>query len=245
MEVSLLPGERIADLERNGYRIIQNKNGFCFGMDAVLLSGFVQAGTKDKIIDLGTGTGILPLLLRAKTGSRDITGLEIQSAMAEMAERSVKLNDLEEDIKIVCGDLKEADQLFPLGSFDVVTCNPPYMKADGGLTNPDEGKAIARHEIKCSFEDVVKAAKKLLKSGGKLFLVHRPERLAELITTLKQNGMEPKRLRMVHSFVDDKAVMVLIEAASGGGTFMKVEKPLIIYKDKNVYSDEIDEIYHF
>ena len=214
-------------------------------MDAVLLSGFVQAGTKDKIIDLGTGTGILPLLLRAKTGSRDITGLEIQSAMAEMAERSVKLNDLEEDIKIVCGDLKEADQLFPLGSFDVVTCNPPYMKADGGLTNPDEGKAIARHEIKCSFEDVVKAAKKLLKSGGKLFLVHRPERLAELITTLKQNGMEPKRLRMVHSFVDDKAVMVLIEAASGGGTFMKVEKPLIIYKDKNVYSDEIDEIYHF
>ena len=214
-------------------------------MDAVLLSGFVQAGTKDKIIDLGTGTGILPLLLRAKTGSRDITGLEIQSAMAEMAERSVKLNDLEEDIKIVCGDLKEADQLFPLGSFDVVTCNPPYMKTDGGLTNPDEGKAIARHEIKCSFEDVVKAAKKLLKSGGKLFLVHRPERLAELITTLKQNGMEPKRLRMVHSFVDDKAVMVLIEAASGGGTFMKVEKPLIIYKDKNVYSDEIDEIYHF
>lgn len=245
MDVHLLPGERIDDLERNGYRIIQNKNGFCFGMDAVLLSGFVQAGKKDKIIDLGTGTGILPLLLRAKTGSKDITGLEIQEQVAEMAARSVKLNDLEEDIRIVCGDLKEADKLFPAGTFDVVTCNPPYMKAEGGLTNPDEGKAISRHEIKCSFEDVVKVSKKLLKSGGKLFLVHRPERLSELITTLRQNGMETKRLRMVHSFVDEKAVMVLIEAASGGGTFMKVEKPLIIYKEKNVYSDEIDEIYHF
>ncbi len=214
-------------------------------MDAVLLSGFVQAGKKDKIIDLGTGTGILPLLLRAKTGSKDITGLEIQEQVAEMAARSVKLNDLEEDISIVCGDLKEADKLFPIGTFDVVTCNPPYMKAEGGLTNPDEGKAISRHEIKCSFEDVVKVSKKLLKSGGKLFLVHRPERLSELITTLRQNGMETKRLRMVHSFIDEKAVMVLIEAASGGGTFMKVEKPLIIYKEKNVYSDEIDEIYHF
>ncbi len=245
MEVKLLPGERIDDLERNGYRIIQNKNGFCFGMDAVLLSGFVQAGPKDKIIDLGTGTGILPLLLRAKTGSKDITGLEIQEQVAEMAERSVKLNDLESDIRIICGDLKEADRLVPAGSFDVVTSNPPYMKADGGLTNPDERKAISRHEIKCSFEDVVKSAKRLLKSGGKFFLVHRPERLAELITTLRQNGMEPKRLRMVHSFADEKAVMVLIEAASGGRTFLKVEKPLIIYKDKNEYSDEIDEIYHF
>ncbi len=125
MDVHLLPGERIDDLERNGYRIIQNKNGFCFGMDAVLLSGFVQAGTKDKIIDLGTGTGILPLLLRAKTGSKDITGLEIQEQVAEMAARSVKLNDLEDDIRIVCGDLKEADKLFPAGTFDVVTCNPP------------------------------------------------------------------------------------------------------------------------
>ncbi len=214
-------------------------------MDAVLLSGFVQAGPNDKIIDLGTGTGIIPILLRAKTGSKDITGLEIQETMAEMAGRSVKLNDLEEDIHIVCGDIKEADRLFPAGSFDVVTSNPPYMKQSGGLTNPDEGKAIARHEVKCSFEDVVRAAKRLLKSGGKFFLVHRPERLAELMETLRKNGLEPKRMRMVHSFLDEKAVMVLIEAASGGGTFMKVEQPLIIYKEKNVYTDEIYDIYGY
>ena len=245
MEVRLLPGERIDDLERNGYRIIQNKNGFCFGMDAVLLSGFVHAGPEDRIIDLGTGTGILPLLLRAKTGSRDITGLEIQEAMAEMAARSVQLNDLEEDVHIVCGDLKKAGTLFEAGSFDVVTSNPPYMKANGGLTNPDQGKAIARHEICCTFADVAKAAKILLRSGGRFFLVHRPERLAELMETLRAAGLEPKRLRMVHSFMDEKAVMVLIEAASGGGTFLKVEKPLIIYKEKNVYSDEIYELYRF
>ena len=241
----MLEGERIDDLERNGYRIIQNKNSFCFGMDAVLLSGFVEAEPADHIIDLGTGTGIIPILLRAKTGSKKITGLEIQESMAEMASRSVKLNDLENDIQIICGDIKEADRLFLAGTFDVVTSNPPYMKRNGGLTNPDEGKAVARHEIKCSFEDVAKAAKALLKPGGKFFLVHRPERLSEIIEALRKNRLEPKRMRFVHSFTDEKAIMVLIEASSGGGTFLKVEKPLIIYKDKNVYTDEIYEIYGF
>ena len=245
MEIRLLPGERIDDLERNGYRIIQNKNGFCFGMDAVLLSGFVQAGPNDRIIDLGTGTGILPLLLRAKTGSTDITGLEIQKTMAEMAARSVQLNDLDGEVRIVCGDLKKAGTLFTQKSFDVVTSNPPYMKENGGLTNPDQGKAIARHEICCTFADVAEAAKTLLKSGGRFFLIHRPERLAELMETLRTTGLEPKRLRMVHSFAEEKAVMVLIEAVSGGGTFLQVEKPLVIYKEKNVYSDEIYALYRF
>ena len=245
MDVKLLPGERIDDLERNGYRIIQNKNGFCFGMDAVLLSGFVRAGKKDKIIDLGTGTGILPLLLHAKSGSKDITGLEIQEAFADMAKRSVLLNGIEDEVKIVLGDLKEADRLFPLKSFDVVTSNPPYMKGGRGLLNPEEGKAIARHEIKCCFEDVCRVAKALLKTGGKLFLVHRPERLAEIIDTLKEYKLEPKRMRFVHSFKDQKAVLFLLEAASGGGTFLKVEQPLIIYKEKGVYTDEIYEIYGF
>lgn len=245
MDVRLLPGERIDDLQRNGYRIIQNKNGFCFGMDAVLLSGFVRAGTNDRILDLGTGTGIIPLLLQAKTGSCDITGLEIQESFAEMAERSVRLNDLDQQIRIICGDLKEADRLFPKGSFDIVTSNPPYMKTGGGLKNPDEGKAIARHEIKCSFEDVAKACRHVLKPGGKFFLVHRPERLAELIDILRACRLEPKRMRFVHSFAEDKAVMVLIEAASGGGTFLEIEHPLIIYKEKNVYTEEIDQLYRF
>lgn len=245
MEIQLLPGERIDDLQRNGYRIIQNRNGFCFGMDAVLLSGFVRARPEDRIIDLGTGTGILPLLLHAKTGSKDITGIDIQDVSVQMAQRSVELNGLSADIHIRKGDIRSIREQFPAKSFDAVTCNPPYMKNSGGIRNPGEAKAIARHEILCSFEDVAAAAAFLLKKGGKLFLVHRPERLAELIDVLREYRLEPKRMKLVHSYADEKAVMVLIEAASGGGTFLTVEKPLIIYKDKNVYTDEIYEIYGF
>ena len=250
MEIQLLPDERIDDLQRNGYRIIQSKNGFCFGMDAVLLSGFICEGLSHtteatKIIDLGTGTGIIPLLLRAKTNSRDLTGLEIQERSADMARRSVDLNKLGEDIKIVRGDICNAFEIFGKAVFDVVTANPPYMKPSGGLTNPEDAKAIARHEIKCTFADVAYQAAALLKPQGKLFLVHRPERLAELVDTLRENRLEPKRLRMVHSFQDSQATMVLIEAAKGGNTFLKVDPPLIIYKSKGVYTDEILEIYNF
>ena len=251
MDVQLLPGERIDDLQRNGYRIIQNKNGFCFGMDAVLLSGFLCEGMgkkiteKTRICDLGTGTGILPILLRGKTLSRDITGLEVQPAMVEMASRSVKLNDLEDSVKIVAGDLCEASALFGRSSFDVVVCNPPYMKAAGGLTNPSDAKAIARHEVKCTFADVAREAALLLVPGGHFFLVHRPERLTEIFAELSKNRLEIKRMRMVHSFANSQATMVLIEAVSGGNVFMKVEKPLIIYQAENEYTDEIHEIYEF
>lgn len=245
MEVQLLDGERIDDLERNGYRIIQNPNGFCFGMDAVLLSGFVPPQTGGKILDLGTGTGIIPILLRAKTKSRDITGLEIQERSVEMAGRSVRLNDLEGDVKIVKGDIKEASELFEKGSFDAVTSNPPYMKADGGIKNPSETKAIARHEVLCTFEDVASQTSKLLKEGGKFYLVHRPERLSEIMSTLKAHRLEPKRLKMVHSFIDSEAVLFLLEASLGGRSGMKIEKPLIIYREKGVYTDEIYDIYGF
>ena len=245
MDVNLSEDERIDDLERNGYRIIQNRKGFCFGMDAVLLSGFIRAGASDRLIDLGTGTGIIPILVRAKSGCRDLTGLEIQEDIADMAQRSVELNGLCDDIKIVNGDICRAGKLFERGSFTVVTSNPPYMKSGGGLVNPDISKALARHEISCTFGDVARAAADLLCAGGKFFLVHRPDRLAEIMDVLRENRLEPKRLKMVHSFADSDAVMFLLEACLGGSSGMKVEKPLIIYKDKGVYSDEIYEIYGF
>lgn len=245
MKSRLKEGERIDDLMRNGYKIIQSKNGFRFGMDAVLLSGFVCAEESGRIIDLGTGTGIIPLLLRAKTKSKDITGLEIQSDSCDMAKRSVALNGLENDIHIIQGDIRQAAEIFGKGTFDAVVSNPPYIKSGGGLKNPDEAKAIARHEIKCTFGDIAGQARLLLKNGGRFWLVHRPERLAEIIDVLRENHLEPKRLKLVHSFAEGEAVLFLLEAVSGAGSALKIEKPLIIYKEKGVYTDEIYEVYGF
>ena len=184
--IDLKPGERLDDLQRNGYRIIQDPDKFCFGMDAVLLSGFASAPDGGRVLDLGTGTGIIPILMAAKTGAKELVGLEIQPESAEMANRSVILNDLEEKVKIVEGDIKEAGELFEAASFDVVTSNPPYMIGGHGLQNPDGPKAIARHEVLCDLEDVVKAAARCLKPGGKFYMVHRPFRLAG--TSSSQRG---------------------------------------------------------
>lgn len=245
MDVTLLEGERIDDLERGGYRIIQDTSRFCFGMDAVLLSGFVPPATRGRIADLGTGTGIIPILLRAKTLSRDISGLEIQEESCDMAIRSVLLNDLQNDIHIIHGDICSASDILGKGGFDAVTSNPPYMKADSGLKNPSMAKAIARHEIKCTFFDVAYQAASLLKTGGKFYLVHRPERLAEIMDILREVGLQPKRLKMVHSYADSDAVMFLLESSYKGRSGMKVEKPLIIYKEPGIYTDEIYDIYGF
>lgn len=262
--VTLLEGERLDELQRNGYRIIQNSEKFCFGMDAVLLSGFAagnMAGSRDdkansnskhlgikegaKVLDLGTGTGIIPILLEAKTKATHLTGLEIQEESADMARRSVKLNGLENKIDIVTGDIKEADALFAAASFDVVTCNPPYMIGQHGLVNPEGPKAIARHEILCTFEDVARVAAKLLKPGGHFFLVHRPFRLTEIMTTLSQYKLEPKRMRLVYPYIDKEPNMVLLEAARGGKPRMQVEPPLIVYKEPGVYMPEIYDIYGY
>ena len=184
--------ERIDDLQRNGYRIIQKKKGFCFGMDAVLLSGFAQVKEGEVAVDLGTGTGIIPILLEAKTKGKHFTGLEIQEEVAEMAGRSVRLNQLENRVDIVRGDIKEASRLFGKASFDVVTSNPPYMNDNHGLKNPELPKAIARHEVFCTLDDVCREASLLLKSGGRFYMVHRPHRLAEIITALKTAGTAQK-----------------------------------------------------
>lgn len=245
MELELKENERIDDLQRNGYRIIQNPRTFCFGMDAVLLSGFVRVKEGTQVLDLGTGTGIIPILLEAKTKAEHLTALEIQEESADMARRSVRLNGLEDKIDIVTGDIKEADRLFAAASFDVITCNPPYMIGQHGLTNPDAPKAIARHEILCTLEDVVKNASKLLKPGGSFFMVHRPFRLAEIITVMTQYKLEPKRMQLVYPYVDKEPNMVLIEGCRGGKPRMTVEKPLIVFKAPNVYMDEICDVYGY
>lgn len=245
MTIKLLEGERLDDLHRNGYRIIQNSRKFCFGMDAVLLSGFARVKPGEKVLDLGTGTGIIPILLRGKTEGRDFTGLEIQEESADMARRSVAFNHLEESISIVTGDIKEAAALFGAASFDVVTCNPPYMTGNHGLINPEQPKAIARHEILCTLEDVVRQSAKVLRVGGRFYLVHRPFRLAEILTLLVRYRLEPKRMRLVYPYVDKEPNMVLIEALSGGRSRITVEKPLIVYKREGVYTDEIYDIYGY
>ena len=237
--------ERIDELQRNGYQIIQNPAKFCFGMDAVLLSGFARAKKGNTVLDMGTGTGIIPILMEAKTEASRFVGLEIQEESAEMARRSVALNGLEEKITIVTGDIKEADSLFDAASFDVITCNPPYMIGQHGLVNPEDAKAIARHEILCTLEDVIAQAAVLLKPGGNFFMVHRPFRLAEIMVLLHQYKLEPKRMQMVHPFIDKEPNMVLIEANRGGKPRMSVEKPLIIYKEPGVYMPEIYDIYGY
>lgn len=243
MITDLLENERLDDLQINNYKIIQKKDEFCFGMDAVLLSAFTKVKEYERIIDLGTGTGVIPILLEAKTKTQQIVGLEIQPHIAEMAKRSVLYNQLESKISIVQGDIKEAGQLFGLASFDVVTSNPPYMNDLHGLKNFKESKSIARHEILCTFEDLVKAASKLLKPRGRFYLVHRPHRLIELISILTKYQMEPKRIKMVHPYVYKDANMVLIECIKGARSMVKVESPLIVYDSPNHYTEDIFKIY--
>lgn len=244
-EVKLKSNERLDELQRNGYQIIQSPDRFCFGMDAVLLSGFAQVKPDGIVLDLGTGTGIIPILLEAKTPAAHLTGLEIQEESADMARRSVELNGLSSKIDIVTGDIKEADRLFPSASFDVVTCNPPYMVDSHGLKNPEEPKAIARHELLCTLEDVISQAAVLLKPGGHFFLVHRPFRLAEIIGIMAKYKLEPKRMQLVYPFVDKEPNMVLLEGVRGGRPHMTVEKPLIIYSAPGVYMPEIYDIYGY
>ncbi|MDE7060676.1 MAG: tRNA1(Val) (adenine(37)-N6)-methyltransferase [Lachnospiraceae bacterium] len=244
-EEVLREGERFDDLERNNYKIIQNPEKFCFGMDAVLLSGFAAVKQGERVIDLGTGTGIIPILLRAKTAGRDFTGLEIQEESADMARRSVAVNGLSQEIQIITGDIKEASIIFGASVFDVVTTNPPYMNDRHGLKNPSLPKAIARHEILCTLEDVLRESAKLLRPGGRFYMVHRPQRLAEIIRMLSKYSLEPKRMKFVHPFVDREPNMVLFECTRGGRPQVRIEAPLIVFERQGVYAREITEIYGY
>jgi tRNA1Val (adenine37-N6)-methyltransferase len=241
----LKPNERIDDLQRNNYRIIQDPERFCFGMDAVLLSGFAKAKEGDHVIDLGTGTGIIPILMEAKTKASNLVGLEIQPESADMAQRSVELNHLEKKIRIVTGDIREASSIFGAATFDVVTSNPPYMTEHHGITNEKSPKAIARHELLCTLEDVICQAAKLLRPGGSFYMVHRPFRLVDIMVLMREYHLEPKRMKLVYPYIDKDPNMVLIEGLRGGRPRMTVEKPLIVYKELGVYTDEIYEIYGY
>jgi Predicted O-methyltransferase len=214
-------------------------------MDAVLLSGFAQVKQGETVLDLGTGTGILPILLEAKTEGKHFTGLEIQPESADMADRSVQLNHLESKIKIVTGDIKDASKIFGASSFDVITTNPPYMIGQHGLQNTDDAKTIARHEVLCTLDDILRESAKLLPPKGRFYMVHRPFRLSEIMCKMTAYGIEPKRMKLVHPYIDREPNMVLIEGLRGGKPRLKVEKPLIVYKEEGKYTDEIYEIYGY
>ena len=244
-EVTIHSHERLDELHRNGYYIIQDPGRFCFGMDAVLLSGFARVKPGEKALDLGTGTGIIPILLEAKTKGEHFTGLEIQPESADMAARSVAYNHLEEKVDIVTGDIKGASQIFGASSFDVVTTNPPYMIGQHGLVNEGDAKAIARHEILCDLDDILRESARILPPGGRVYMVHRPFRLAEIFSKMVAYRIEPKRMQMVYPFVDKEPNMVLIEGLRDGKSRLTVEKPLIVFEKPGVYTKDITEIYGY
>ena len=245
MDIRLKETESIVDLERKGYKLIQDKEKFCFGMDAVLLSWFAKAKSDEKVIDLGTGTGIIPILMEARDKGESFKALEIQEESVDMARRSVELNHIQDKIEIINGDIKEATQIFGKASFNVVTSNPPYMTEKHGIENPKSAKAIARHEILCDLEDVISNAAGLLKPRGRFYMVHRPRRLVDIIELMRKYRLEPKRIRMVHPYEDKDANMVLVEGVRGSKPMMVVEAPLIVYKKNGEYQEEIHDIYGF
>lgn len=241
--ILMMINERIDDLMRDGLKLIQNTDIFCFGMDAVLLSTYAKAGKNDRVLDLGTGNGIIPVLMQSKNPGSTYTALEIQENSADLAIRNVELNNLSDRISVVKGDIKEASRLFGEASFNVVTSNPPYMNENHGIVNPDSAKAIARHELLCSLEDVVREAGRCLKSKGKMYMVHRPNRLVDIFDTMRRHHLEPKRMRLVYPYVNKAANMVLIEAVKGGNSQLIVEEPLIVYKEDGTYTDALLKMY--
>ena len=235
--------ERLDDLQIGGYEIIQDPRRFCFGIDAVLLSGFAKAKETDTVADLCTGTGVVAILMAAKTTAKKIIGVEVQEESADMAWRSVKHDHLENRVEILCADINDLPQHLAADTVDVITVNPPYMRADTGLKNPDEATAIARHEILCTLDDILRESARLLKPGGHFYMVHRPNRLAEILGQMRAFRIEPKRMRLVQPYADKEPTMVLVEGVRGAKPEIRVEKPLVVYEKPNVYTEEILEIY--
>lgn len=246
MNVELKENERIDDLEFKNLKIIQNKDGFCFGIDSVLLSDFAKNIKKGaNVLDLGTGTGIISILLCGKTELRNIIGVEIQEDVAEMANRSSKLNDLEKKFKVIHANILNLKNIYDNQSFDAIVTNPPYKKKDTGIKNENKKKIISRHEITANLEDFIKVSKDLLKDKGEFYMVHRPERLVDILYLMRKNKIEPKVLRMVYSNLDKEPKLILIKGIKNAKPFLKLERNLYIYDKEGNYTDEILGIYNY
>ena len=240
----LKENERIDDLEINGLKIIQNNNWFCFGIDSVLLSDFAKKiKNQTKVLDLGTGTGIISLLLCAKTNLKEIIGVEVQEEVCDMAKRTIKMNNLEDKFKIICSNIKDLNNNFEKNTFDAIVTNPPYKKENTGIKNLNMQKEISRHEILANLEDFIKISFDLLKDKGEFYMVHHPERLTDIMFLMRKYKIEPKKIRFVYSTIEKNPVLVLIKGVKNAMPFLKIEKPLIIYNSKGEYTDEIYKIY--
>lgn len=245
MDIELEANERIDDLEFKNLKIIQNKDGFCFGIDSVLLSNFAKNIKKDSmVLDLGTGTGIIPILLCGKTKLKKVTGIELQEEVAKMAKKSIKLNNLEDKFNVINENILNLNKIYENQTFDVIVSNPPYKKKDTGITNENEKKIISRHEISASLEDFIKISKDLLKDKGEFYMVHRPERLVDIFELMRKYKIEPKILKMVYSYKNKEPKLILIKGVKNAKPFLKVESNLYIYEDTGKYTKEILKIYN-
>jgi len=243
MKIDLKEDETVEDLQCNGLKLIQKKKGFRFGVDAVLLANFADVRKGDTVLDIGTGTGIISILIAGKTGAETIFGIEIQAELAEMAKRSIMLNNLQDRVKIIQEDIKRGTEYFGASRFDVIVVNPPYMAQGSGLVNPEDSKALSRHEIACTLEDIISVSSELLVPGGQLAMVHRCERLVDVLYLMRAYSIEPKYIRFVHPLAHRRANIFLVKGAKGGRPQLKLMEPLYIYDSPGVYSGEINRIY--
>lgn len=245
MEIELKENEKIEDLQYKNLKIIQDKKGFCFGIDSILLANFAKNIKKEaKVLDLGTGTGIIATLLCEKTKLKEIIGIEKQEEVYEMAKRSIQLNQLEDKFKILKEDIKNLNNYFEKNTFDVIVTNPPYKKKDTGIQNEEQKKMIAKHETTATLEDFIKTTNYLLKDKGELYMIHRPERLVDILSLMRNYKIEPKILRFVFGSQKSEPKLILIKGIKNAKPFLKVEKNLYIYKESGEYTEEIYQIYN-
>ncbi len=245
MKIELKENEKIEDLQFRNLKIIQDKTGFCFGMDSILLSDFAKEIKKNaKVIDLGTGTGIIATLLCEKTELKEIIGVERQEEVYEMAQRSILLNHLENKFKLIREDILNIEKILEKNTFDAIVTNPPYKKKSTGIKNEENKKTISRHETTATLEDFISVSKKLLKDKGEFYMVHRPDRLVDILNSMRKYKIEPKTMRFVYSNQQSEPKLVLIKGIKNAKPFLKVEKNLYIYEEEGKYTKEINQIYH-